>query len=262
MVLPFGLALAVSGCGQTDLQRGSTGAATGALAGAAVAGPVGALVGGGAGAAAGVYREQADDLVDQSAETIDEAVPATGIGSGGAEASQRGEQTRSAARSGRPAEAAGPPLTNADVRDAQQALADLGLYTGRIDGLYGPRTIAAVQEFQRQQGMQSDGTLDADTMANLRQSAQAGGGASPPSGQPQPRAQQAPGQQGGLQQGGTQQGQASAPPPPQPQFQPQASQQPQAQPPQQQPTQPQTGSGGTSAPQTGTGAGTGGGTTQ
>jgi peptidoglycan hydrolase-like protein with peptidoglycan-binding domain len=250
MVLPFGLALAVSGCGQTDLQRGSTGAATGALAGAAVAGPVGALVGGGAGAAAGVYREQADDLVDQSAETIDEAVPETGLGVGGAEAAQPGEPPRRLAQSDRPPEAAGPPLTNAEVRDAQQALADMGLYTGRIDGLYGPRTIAAVQEFQRQQGMQADGTLDADTMANLRQTAQAGGGASPPAGQPQPRAQQ-PGTQ--------QQGQATPPPPqpqPQPQFQPQASPQPQAQPPQQQPAMPPTGSGGTSAPQTGTGGGT------
>jgi len=255
MVLPVGFALAVAGCGQTDLQRGSTGAATGALAGAAVAGPAGALVGGGAGAAAGVYREQADELVDTGAEEIDEAVPETGPGIGGAGAADRtGTQAR-ADGTGRSAAAAGPPLTNAEVRDAQQALVEQGLYTGEIDGLYGPRTIAAVQEFQRRQGLASDGTLDADTLANLRQTAQTGGGATPPTAQPQPRAQQPQGRTGGQQQGEAFRQQ------PLPQTQ-------QAQPQQQQPLPPQTGSG-TSAPaqagtQSGTGSGTGagGGTSQ
>lgn len=54
----------------------------------------------------------------------------------------------------------------ATVRQLQQQLAQRGYDPGPIDGQYGPRTRAAVEEFQRSQGISSQG-LDAATMTAL-----------------------------------------------------------------------------------------------
>jgi murein L,D-transpeptidase YcbB/YkuD len=54
-----------------------------------------------------------------------------------------------------------------DVRGAQQALMDKGYKPGPIDGIHGPRTSAAVREFQTKEGLKVTGQLDADTMAKL-----------------------------------------------------------------------------------------------
>src|SRR5690606_39085823 len=68
-------------------------------------------------------------------------------------------------------------LTNEDVRQAQTTLADMGFYEGEIDGLYGPRSIAAVGEFQTQQNMPRTLALDDRTQQALRtRSAQGGSG--------------------------------------------------------------------------------------
>lgn len=45
-----------------------------------------------------------------------------------------------------------------DVR-YQQHLKDMGLYGGRIDGLYGPQTKLAVMKFQRMHGLEADGII-------------------------------------------------------------------------------------------------------
>jgi hypothetical protein len=54
-----------------------------------------------------------------------------------------------------------------DVRGAQQALRDKGFDAGPIDGVMGPRTTAAVREFQSKEGIVATGQLDADTRARL-----------------------------------------------------------------------------------------------
>ena len=60
-------------------------------------------------------------------------------------------------------------LTNEEVREAQTALRELGFYDGRIDGLYGRRTIAAVGEFQaQQQDLPRTLALDDATRERLR----------------------------------------------------------------------------------------------
>src|SRR5690606_11916497 len=60
-------------------------------------------------------------------------------------------------------------LTNRQVREAQIALTRLGIFTDRIDGLYGRRTIRAVKEFQAQQdGLRYTGALDERTRRHIR----------------------------------------------------------------------------------------------
>jgi peptidoglycan hydrolase-like protein with peptidoglycan-binding domain len=54
-----------------------------------------------------------------------------------------------------------------DVRGAQQALRDKGFDPGPIDGVMGPRTTAALRDFQSKEGLMATGQLDADTRARL-----------------------------------------------------------------------------------------------
>jgi Putative peptidoglycan binding domain len=53
------------------------------------------------------------------------------------------------------------------VRDAQIALRDAGYEPGRIDGVMGPKTQAAIREFQQSRGLSQTGTLDATTQRQL-----------------------------------------------------------------------------------------------
>jgi len=54
-----------------------------------------------------------------------------------------------------------------DVRGAQEALRDKGFDPGPVDGVMGPRTAAAVRDFQSKEGLSATGQLDADTRARL-----------------------------------------------------------------------------------------------
>lgn len=72
------------------------------------------------------------------------------------------------------------------VRDVQQALQSKGFDVGTIDGVMGPRTQAALRQFQQQQGMTSSGRLDQQTLSALNVSAAGDrsgtmGGTTPPS---------------------------------------------------------------------------------
>jgi gas vesicle protein len=58
-----------------------------------------------------------------------------------------------------------------DVREAQQALKDRGYDPGPIDGKAGPKTHAALADFQRVQGLDVNGTLDSATAARLKEKA-------------------------------------------------------------------------------------------
>lgn len=62
---------------------------------------------------------------------------------------------------------AGAGADTAEVKAAQQALRDKGYDPGPADGMMGPRTRAAVRDFQRQEGLTVTGRLDGDTMARL-----------------------------------------------------------------------------------------------
>ena len=54
-----------------------------------------------------------------------------------------------------------------NVRTAQQALRDQGYNPGPIDGVMGPRTSAAVRDYQTKEGLTASGQLDDATMDKL-----------------------------------------------------------------------------------------------
>jgi hypothetical protein len=54
-----------------------------------------------------------------------------------------------------------------NVRRAQEALRSQGQDPGPIDGIMGPRTRRALREFQKANGLQQTGTLDAETQEKL-----------------------------------------------------------------------------------------------
>src|SRR5216117_3050723 len=54
-----------------------------------------------------------------------------------------------------------------NVRTAQQALRDQGYNPGPIDGVMGPRTSAAVLDYQTKEGLTASGQLDDATMDKL-----------------------------------------------------------------------------------------------
>jgi peptidoglycan hydrolase-like protein with peptidoglycan-binding domain len=55
----------------------------------------------------------------------------------------------------------------------------MGLYDGAIDGIYGPKTRKAVNDFQAQSDLPKSGRLDAATREKLQQHASAAGTAAP-----------------------------------------------------------------------------------
>jgi peptidoglycan hydrolase-like protein with peptidoglycan-binding domain len=58
---------------------------------------------------------------------------------------------------------ASQPAPNEQVREAQQKLADLGIYHSNVDGMAGPDTHNAISQFQQQHGLTANGMLDPQT---------------------------------------------------------------------------------------------------
>jgi peptidoglycan hydrolase-like protein with peptidoglycan-binding domain len=63
------------------------------------------------------------------------------------------------------------------VKAAQQALKDKGHDPGPVDGVMGPKTQAALKDFQSKEGITATGQLDAETMSKLGVQARAGAAA-------------------------------------------------------------------------------------
>jgi peptidoglycan hydrolase-like protein with peptidoglycan-binding domain len=58
-------------------------------------------------------------------------------------------------------------MERGDTKNAQQALQAKGYNPGPIDGVYGPRTTAAMRDYQKAEGLKVTGEMDADTRAKL-----------------------------------------------------------------------------------------------
>ncbi len=61
-----------------------------------------------------------------------------------------------------------PMLRGDDVSELQEALGALGFDAGRVDGIFGPRTVEALEAFQRNAGLTVDGICGPETVAALR----------------------------------------------------------------------------------------------
>ena len=59
------------------------------------------------------------------------------------------------------------PLTADTIRQVQQTLQQQGLYHSGVDGVWGPRTEAAVRSFQQKNNINPTGQLDQQTLASL-----------------------------------------------------------------------------------------------
>ena len=66
-------------------------------------------------------------------------------------------------------------LRGDDVYELQRALGSLGFDTGRVDGIFGPRTQDALLEFQRNAGVTSDSICGPATLDALRRVTRVGG---------------------------------------------------------------------------------------
>lgn len=59
------------------------------------------------------------------------------------------------------------PVSREQVTAVQQALKDRGHDPGEIDGALGPKTRAALREFQKKEGLKVTGRIDSATLAKL-----------------------------------------------------------------------------------------------
>ncbi|MEJ5918738.1 MULTISPECIES: N-acetylmuramoyl-L-alanine amidase [unclassified Corynebacterium] len=59
------------------------------------------------------------------------------------------------------------PMTGEDVAQLQSTLQELGFHDARVDGHFGPRTDAAVREYQMNYGLESDGICGPKTLRAL-----------------------------------------------------------------------------------------------
>lgn len=62
-----------------------------------------------------------------------------------------------------------PGMTAAQIRDAQAGLASLGYDPGPADGIMGERTVQALRDFQRDQGLAQDGLLSIPLAAKIQE---------------------------------------------------------------------------------------------
>lgn len=55
-----------------------------------------------------------------------------------------------------------------DIKNIQLALKEAGYKPGRVDGIYGPETTAAVRKFQNDRNLKGNGKINARTLGALR----------------------------------------------------------------------------------------------
>ncbi|NLP43653.1 MAG: spore cortex-lytic enzyme [Peptococcaceae bacterium] len=55
-----------------------------------------------------------------------------------------------------------------EVKDLQKRLTQLGYQLGKVDGIYGEKTAAAVTRFQKERGLKADGIAGKETIAALK----------------------------------------------------------------------------------------------
>ena len=86
-----------------------------------------------------------------------------------------------ASPSASPGPSASTPAPANDVATAQQRLKDDGYYSGTVDGVLGPNTVAALRAFQRDHRLSVTGKLDSPTTRSLLSETRAASAPTPPS---------------------------------------------------------------------------------
>jgi peptidoglycan hydrolase-like protein with peptidoglycan-binding domain len=86
-------------------------------------------------------------------------------------------QTASSAQA--PVATESPEVSPGMLKRVQTALQGEGLYTGSIDGRWGPKTQGALRGYQQSHGLSENGELDSATLASLRIASASGTPAAP-----------------------------------------------------------------------------------
>jgi peptidoglycan hydrolase-like protein with peptidoglycan-binding domain len=97
-----------------------------------------------------------------------------GAASGASSPSASGDKQSPSASAGSQSQAGG----DEKIKQVQQKLKDQGHDAGPVDGVMGPKTQAALKEFQSAKGLKDSGQLDRETMAALGVSGSASAGGS------------------------------------------------------------------------------------
>lgn len=131
-------------------------------------------------------KKQDSQSAQGSSSTTQEQKPgssATSRASGttsGSAASGASSPSASGDKQARSASAGGQSQAGGDerIKQVQQKLKDQGHDAGPVDGVMGPKTQAALKEFQSAKGLKDSGQLDRETMAALGVSGSASAGGS------------------------------------------------------------------------------------
>jgi peptidoglycan hydrolase-like protein with peptidoglycan-binding domain len=97
-----------------------------------------------------------------------------GAASGASSPSASGDKQSPSTSAGSQSQAGG----DEKIKQVQQKLKDQGHDAGPVDGVMGPKTHAALKEFQSAKGLKDSGQLDRETMAALGVSGSASAGGS------------------------------------------------------------------------------------
>jgi peptidoglycan hydrolase-like protein with peptidoglycan-binding domain len=144
----------------------------------------------------GTARGEVEPLPTPSVERPETALPPIETSSAPAELSQpipaplaSAETTGSVTA---PASVPDAPVGNTKMFEVQKKLFELGLFTGQVDGYYGPRTANAIRAFEQRNGMKLTGSTDTAVLDAILSSDSAGrvaqpqAQAAPPAPQPAP----------------------------------------------------------------------------
>lgn len=113
--------------------------------------------------------------------------PATGSGTGaGSSASDMKSGSGSTSSSGTMSGSSSSDMKSGSdkVKAVQQALKDKGHDPGDVDGKMGPKTQAALRDYQQKEGLKATGRLDSETAAKLGVQAKADTSSSSPAASP------------------------------------------------------------------------------
>jgi len=115
--------------------------------------------------------EHVDILMNEGQQRVI-AVPWTGLrvfqdNSGNITLSLTNRAASEASPSASPTLSASTPAPAIDVVTAQQRLQDDGYYSGTVDGVLGPNTVAALRAYQRDHRLSVTGRLDSPTVRSL-----------------------------------------------------------------------------------------------
>jgi peptidoglycan hydrolase-like protein with peptidoglycan-binding domain len=95
------------------------------------------------------------------------ALTSVAVAGGDEKSDQSSKERESSSAASSPAKSENTPKGSPQIEAAQRKLAAQKMYTGKIDGLFGAQTRAAIEKFQGDQGIPVSGNLDTRTMSAL-----------------------------------------------------------------------------------------------